>query len=278
MHPLICAKRLNRAGFRCEKTQSSDMFNYLLVTFISTRNGPPYHALRAICSTETTCNSWEALVGLTLGDIIMYHFTATLSVRSVTHTGSIFMEPDTVNRVKRYDALANTSNLNCSGVQGNRSRETQLWTLLPTNVLRVTSIAMPMDTAVLLELLAIETLMWKHKVFFAIMKFTLTSVFGLVTLVSQVSAVCPGFNFGIIDSGSVGSGIEAYNVVDDSCNTVASALTSNPCDNPLFSCSPPPITITALHLDGLNYACRGDPNSGSCNGAAVQVCCRNDGN
>ncbi|OBZ76644.1 Phenylalanine--tRNA ligase beta subunit [Grifola frondosa] len=95
----------------------------------------------------------------------------------------------------------------------------------------------------------------------------------LVALASQVAAICPGYNYGIIDDGSEpGTGGFGYAVVDDSCNQVYSLVTTNPCDEPLFSCSPPPITITALHLDGLNYACRGDPNSGSCNGAPVQVC------
>jgi len=110
-----------------------------------------------------------------------------------------------------------------------------------------------------------------------VMKFISISLV-CIGLVSHVVAICPGFNFGVADLGfDPGTGKEGYAVLDDSCNQVAGAITSNVCDEPLFSCSPPPIKITQLHLNGLNYACRGDPNAGACNGAPIQVCCRNDG-
>ncbi|KAK0473436.1 hypothetical protein IW261DRAFT_1423649 [Armillaria novae-zelandiae] len=111
------------------------------------------------------------------------------------------------------------------------------------------------------------------------MQFKLATFVGVAFWASSVAAICPGYNFGIMDVGyDVGTGREGYAVVDDSCNQVAGAITTNVCDEPLFSCSPAPITITALHYGGQNYACRGDVNSGSCDGTAVQVCCRNDGN
>ncbi|KAG7445808.1 uncharacterized protein BT62DRAFT_932973 [Guyanagaster necrorhizus] len=112
-----------------------------------------------------------------------------------------------------------------------------------------------------------------------IIQFKPANLVSVAFLASSVAAICPGYNYGIIDLGyDVGTGKEGYAVVDDSCNQVAGAITTNVCDEPLFSCSPAPITITGLHYGGQNYACRGDVNSGSCNGAAVQVCCRNDGN
>ncbi|PBK83947.1 hypothetical protein ARMGADRAFT_1170315 [Armillaria gallica] len=111
------------------------------------------------------------------------------------------------------------------------------------------------------------------------MQFKLATFVGVAFWASSVAAICPGYNFGIMDLGfDVGTGREGYAVVDDSCNQVAGAITTNVCNEPLFSCSPAPITITALHYGGQNYACRGDVNSGSCSGTAVQVCCRNDGN
>ncbi|KAH8810213.1 hypothetical protein DL96DRAFT_1627998 [Flagelloscypha sp. PMI_526] len=78
----------------------------------------------------------------------------------------------------------------------------------------------------------------------------------------------------------VGSGKEGYAVLDSTCNQVAGAITKNPCTDPLFSCSPPPIKIVQLHLFGQNYACRPDSRSGRCSTANtdVQFCCRNDGN
>ncbi|KAK0450311.1 uncharacterized protein EV420DRAFT_1646550 [Desarmillaria tabescens] len=111
------------------------------------------------------------------------------------------------------------------------------------------------------------------------MQFKLVSFVGAALFASSVAAICPGYNYGIIDVGrDVATGKEGYAVVDDSCTQVAGAITSNPCDEPLFSCSPPPITIVGLHYGGQNYACRGDVNSGYCGGTHVQVCCRNDGN
>ena len=42
-------------------------------------------------------------------------------------------------------------------------------------------------------------------------------------------------------------------VVDASCREAKQTTTQNPCNDPLFSCSPAPIVFTALHLDGLEY-------------------------
>ncbi|KAH8798031.1 hypothetical protein DL96DRAFT_1639725 [Flagelloscypha sp. PMI_526] len=91
-------------------------------------------------------------------------------------------------------------------------------------------------------------------------------------------SICPGFNFGIVNRGPIRStsGV-TYSVVDASCREAKQTTTQNPCNDPLFSCSPAPIVFTALHLNGLDYACRTDPRAGSCHGEAVQYCCRNDG-
>ncbi|THG95492.1 hypothetical protein EW026_g6167 [Hermanssonia centrifuga] len=90
-----------------------------------------------------------------------------------------------------------------------------------------------------------------------------------------VNAICPGFNYGIADLGN-----QNYRIFDDSCNVVETDIYVgvNPCTNGKFSCSPPPITITGAEIQGNQYACRSDPNSGSCNGETITVCCRNDGN
>lgn len=97
---------------------------------------------------------------------------------------------------------------------------------------------------------------------------------------TRVSAICPGYNFGIADTGPSAEDPElgTWEVFDDSCNVMKEVITSNPCTEGTFDCSPAPITFTGLHLNGLNYACRGDPNSGTCGGFTIQVCCRNDGN
>ncbi|PBK60552.1 hypothetical protein ARMSODRAFT_965986 [Armillaria solidipes] len=109
------------------------------------------------------------------------------------------------------------------------------------------------------------------------MQFTLKTLAILAATVGMAKAICPGFNFGIADLGG-GSSLGSWRVYDDSCNSVLTVITDNPCTQGSFDCSPAPVTFTGLHLDGQNYACRGDPNSGSCDGHGIQVCCRNDGN
>ncbi|KAK0226500.1 hypothetical protein IW262DRAFT_1457733 [Armillaria fumosa] len=108
------------------------------------------------------------------------------------------------------------------------------------------------------------------------MQFTLKTLAILAATVGMANAICPGYNFGIADLGGGPPG--SWRVYDDSCNPVLTVITDNPCTQGSFSCSPAPITFTGLHLNGQNYACRGDPNSGSCDGHGIQVCCRNDGN
>ncbi|KAI6101409.1 hypothetical protein EDD16DRAFT_1495544 [Pisolithus croceorrhizus] len=109
----------------------------------------------------------------------------------------------------------------------------------------------------------------------------LSTVAAAALFMASASAICPGYNFGITqtrtntkpDYGTIISG----QVFDDSCNLVDQVIAQNPCTVGVFDCSPSPITFTRLHFDGLNYAWRPDVNSGSCNGKAIQVCCRNDG-
>ncbi|KZP28451.1 hypothetical protein FIBSPDRAFT_701035, partial [Athelia psychrophila] len=100
-------------------------------------------------------------------------------------------------------------------------------------------------------------------------------------LASQVVAICPGYNYGIGNVISEGNGVNRWNVYDDSCNVVDGLTTNqNPCNEGIFSCSPPPIIFNGYKnsFTGLKYACRTDPNSGSCGGDTISVCCRNDGN
>ncbi|THH27967.1 hypothetical protein EUX98_g6233 [Antrodiella citrinella] len=104
--------------------------------------------------------------------------------------------------------------------------------------------------------------------------FKLTLAAAFVFAVVNVNAICPGFNYGIADLGD-----ESYKIYDDGCNVIETDIfSSNPCTQGKFSCSPAPITITGAEINGLWYACRPDPNSGSCNGYNINVCCRNDGN
>ncbi|KAH9889464.1 hypothetical protein C8Q73DRAFT_654260 [Cubamyces lactineus] len=103
----------------------------------------------------------------------------------------------------------------------------------------------------------------------------------LAATASQVSAICPGFNYAIGNQIVLGGGYSRWNVYDDSCN-VADGLTTNgnPCDQGIFGCSPPPILFDRYTstVTGLIYACRPDPNSGVCGSDVISVCCRNDGN
>ncbi|PBK87057.1 hypothetical protein ARMGADRAFT_476701 [Armillaria gallica] len=94
--------------------------------------------------------------------------------------------------------------------------------------------------------------------------------------IGAATAICPGFNFGITDTkgGPPGS----WRVYDDSCNPILTVFADNPCTAGAFGCTPDPIKFNALHLNGLDYACRPDPNSGTCEEIGIQVCCRNDGN
>jgi len=91
---------------------------------------------------------------------------------------------------------------------------------------------------------------------------------------TRVSAICPGYNFGIADTGPSAEDPElgtcevhpfciddmlrwdttvhiAGEVFDDSCNVMKEVITSNPCTEGTFDCSPAPITFTGLHLNGL---------------------------
>ncbi|KAK3203930.1 hypothetical protein GRF29_106g1005688 [Pseudopithomyces chartarum] len=101
-----------------------------------------------------------------------------------------------------------------------------------------------------------------------------------VSLAGCAAAICPGFNYGIgnVEPGPLGNDWKVY---DDSCNVVDGLLTTeNPCDSGVFGCTPDPITFNSYKnsFSGLVYACRPDPNSGSCGDDVISVCCRNDGN
>ncbi|KAJ7636511.1 hypothetical protein FB45DRAFT_828757 [Roridomyces roridus] len=111
------------------------------------------------------------------------------------------------------------------------------------------------------------------------MKFT--SIVSIALLAASANAICPGFNFGIGNQMSLGSGINRWDVYDDSCNVVDGLTTNqNPCDEGIFGCSPPPVIFNRYTstFTGLVYACRTDPNSGTCGSDVISVCCRNDGN
>ncbi|KAK7695045.1 hypothetical protein QCA50_002233 [Cerrena zonata] len=113
------------------------------------------------------------------------------------------------------------------------------------------------------------------------MKFTILSVASVALLVSNAVAICPGFNYGIGNVRSLGNGINRWDVYDDACNVVDGLTTNqNPCTQGIFSCTPAPITFNGYTntFTKLRYACRPDPNSGSCGGTSISVCCRNDGN
>ncbi|KAF7326980.1 hypothetical protein MSAN_00495400 [Mycena sanguinolenta] len=103
----------------------------------------------------------------------------------------------------------------------------------------------------------------------------------LAALAVNVGAICPGFNYGIGNVISEGNGINRWNVYDDSCNVVDGLTTNqNPCDEGIFGCSGPPVIFDQYtnSFNGLVYACRTDPNSGTCGSDVISVCCRNDGN
>ncbi|KAJ8093877.1 hypothetical protein PM082_009744 [Marasmius tenuissimus] len=63
-----------------------------------------------------------------------------------------------------------------------------------------------------------------------------------VVLAGQANAICPGFNYGIGNVQSLGNGVNRWTVYDDSCNAVHGLTTNqNPCNEGIFSCSPPPV-------------------------------------
>ncbi|KAI0713570.1 hypothetical protein C8Q76DRAFT_465257 [Earliella scabrosa] len=106
------------------------------------------------------------------------------------------------------------------------------------------------------------------------MRFSASAAALVAFVVSPVFAVCPGYNFALQDRGG-----QNYVIFDDACRGVATYILpgKNICTSGPFKCSPPPIRITDVLIDGLWYACRGDPNSGSCAGWKNTYCCRNDG-
>ncbi|KAF8422213.1 hypothetical protein EV426DRAFT_575261 [Tirmania nivea] len=95
-------------------------------------------------------------------------------------------------------------------------------------------------------------------------------------------AVCAGYNYAFYDGGPTGT----YLITDctPQCNIVRVDRlgTGNVCTEGNYRCSPPPIRVTDVRVNGLWYACRDDPNKGQCNGrpgaeAIPTSCCRNDG-
>ncbi|KAJ7645234.1 hypothetical protein DFH06DRAFT_1283420 [Mycena polygramma] len=113
------------------------------------------------------------------------------------------------------------------------------------------------------------------------MKTTISLALVAIAVSTNVGAICPGFNFAIGNVIGLGGGYNRWNVYDDSCNIVDQLTTNqNPCNQGIFGCSPPPIIFERYKSthSGLVYACRRDPNSGSCGGDVISVCCRNDGN
>ncbi|KAL4258206.1 hypothetical protein AB1N83_010423 [Pleurotus pulmonarius] len=104
--------------------------------------------------------------------------------------------------------------------------------------------------------------------------------FHVCLLVGTATAICPGFDFGIGNSRAIGDGLSRWDVFDDGCNVVDGLTTNiNPCNQVIFACSPPPLIFNGYTntFTGWKYACRPDPNSGTCGGIRVSVCCRNDG-
>lgn len=87
---------------------------------------------------------------------------------------------------------------------------------------------------------------------------------------ASVSAICPGYKFGITEDGDNG----AWQVFDNSCHAVHKVTAKNPCKVGMFDCGSAQSAPTALHLDGHKYACKADTNTDSCNGHPIQVCCK----
>ncbi|TFK64282.1 hypothetical protein BDN72DRAFT_872113 [Pluteus cervinus] len=96
------------------------------------------------------------------------------------------------------------------------------------------------------------------------------SVLPLLALADVPLSICPGFNYGIGNAVSFGSGITRWTVYDDSCKAVDSLTTTgSPCTSGTFGCSAPPVIFNSYRN---TYVCRRDPNSGVCGGDAISVC------
>ncbi|KAF8417631.1 hypothetical protein EV426DRAFT_721070 [Tirmania nivea] len=94
-------------------------------------------------------------------------------------------------------------------------------------------------------------------------------------------AVCAGYNYAFYDGGS---GTYIISDCTPQCNVVRVDRLGggNVCTQGNYKCSPPPIRVTDIRVNGLWYACRNDPNKGRCNGrpgaqSVPTSCCRNDG-
>ncbi|KAH8831971.1 hypothetical protein DL96DRAFT_854516 [Flagelloscypha sp. PMI_526] len=88
--------------------------------------------------------------------------------------------------------------------------------------------------------------------------------------------ICAGHKYGIYNLGrDVATGKVGYAVMNTNCKQATGTSTKNPCDDPLFSCSPPPIKLTELHYNGQDYACHEIPNAGKCPGGMndMEFCC-----
>ncbi|KAI6151245.1 hypothetical protein BKA82DRAFT_4353110 [Pisolithus tinctorius] len=95
-----------------------------------------------------------------------------------------------------------------------------------------------------------------------------------VLFVASASAICPGYKFGIAQSGGQMNGNNGvWQVYDNSCNVVHQETGQKPCNGGVFDCNSAQTTFTGLHLNNVNYACSPDTNADSCNGQAIQVCC-----
>ncbi|KAF2673485.1 hypothetical protein BT63DRAFT_451535 [Microthyrium microscopicum] len=137
----------------------------------------------------------------------------------------------------------------------------------------------------------------------------LTTITGLAAVAS--AGICPGFNYGISEPINMNPNefqftddqtlrYEVYNTAPD-CRVAYSTVqyphspSSAICHDSHLRCSPGPNVRNSELMDpentnpgqihftnyidqnGNNYACRSDPNSGSCYGHKVVACCRNDG-
>ncbi|KAJ3554029.1 hypothetical protein NP233_g12509 [Leucocoprinus birnbaumii] len=111
------------------------------------------------------------------------------------------------------------------------------------------------------------------------MKFTSAAIALPFILASQVTAICPGSNFGIGNVQHLGGATNRWSVYDDTCNQVDGLTTSkDPCTEGIFGCTPPPVTFNRYTstFTGLIYNCRPDPNAGVCGSDPISVCCSNN--
>ncbi|KAH8101457.1 hypothetical protein BXZ70DRAFT_906587 [Cristinia sonorae] len=83
----------------------------------------------------------------------------------------------------------------------------------------------------------------------------------------HAESICPGYMYGIADLGN-----QNYRIYDYSCKSVETDILvgQNVCTIDKFTCSPPPVTITGVKLDGRWYSCQ--RGGGSCNGEHINVC------